>query len=244
MISIDRVYQKVLILANKEQRGYITPQEFNQFADQAQMDIFEQYFYDLNQFNRAGGNGEQYSDMMNILEEKLSIFEKYNQDLASNTSNTGKLPTECYKLGQVIYGTFDGTGVVVDQVKVKDINRILNTPLTAPTLERPVYIRASNHASYDIELYPTTFAANNRMDDVAINYVRKPLTPKWTYTIVNEQALYNSSASDHQNFELHASEEQELVYNILEMAGITINKPGLVQLADKENIQDVQNEKM
>ena len=28
-VSIDTVYQRVLTLANKEQRGYITPQEFN-----------------------------------------------------------------------------------------------------------------------------------------------------------------------------------------------------------------------
>ena len=49
MVRVDDVYQKVLALANKEQRGYITPQEFNLFANQAQMDIFEQYFYDVNQ---------------------------------------------------------------------------------------------------------------------------------------------------------------------------------------------------
>jgi len=48
MVNIDSVYQKVLALANKEQRGYITPQEFNLFANHAQIDIFEQYFYDLN----------------------------------------------------------------------------------------------------------------------------------------------------------------------------------------------------
>ena len=46
-INIDTIYQRVLAIANKEQRGYITPQEFNLFADQAQMEIFEQYFYDL-----------------------------------------------------------------------------------------------------------------------------------------------------------------------------------------------------
>ena len=56
MVNIDTVYQRVLALANKEQRGYITPQEFNLFANQAQMDIFEQYFYDLNQFLRVPGN--------------------------------------------------------------------------------------------------------------------------------------------------------------------------------------------
>ena len=56
MVNVDTVYQRVLALANKEQRGYITPQEFNLFANQAQMDIFEQYFYDLNQFRRLPGN--------------------------------------------------------------------------------------------------------------------------------------------------------------------------------------------
>ena len=55
MVLVDTVYQRVLALANKEQRGYITPQEFNLFANQAQMDIFDQYFYDLNQFKRLPG---------------------------------------------------------------------------------------------------------------------------------------------------------------------------------------------
>ena len=43
-VSVDTVYQRVLALANKEQRGYITPQEFNIFANQAQFEIFEHYF--------------------------------------------------------------------------------------------------------------------------------------------------------------------------------------------------------
>ena len=41
MVNIDTVYQRVLAIANKEQRGYITPQEFNLLANQAQMEIFE-----------------------------------------------------------------------------------------------------------------------------------------------------------------------------------------------------------
>ena len=45
MISIDTVHQRVLAIANKEQRGYITPQEYNLLANQAQMQIFESYFY-------------------------------------------------------------------------------------------------------------------------------------------------------------------------------------------------------
>ena len=43
-ISVDSVYQQVLAVANKEQRGYITPQEFNLFARKAQHDVFENTF--------------------------------------------------------------------------------------------------------------------------------------------------------------------------------------------------------
>ena len=69
MIKVDTVYQTVLALANKEQRGYITPQEFNLYANQAQTSVFEQYFYDLNQFKRIPGNSTEYSDMLKNLEE-------------------------------------------------------------------------------------------------------------------------------------------------------------------------------
>ena len=71
-VSVNTVYQKVLAIANKEQRGYITPQEFNLFADQAQKEIFEQYFYDINQFNRVPGNQTEFSDQLYMLEEKIS----------------------------------------------------------------------------------------------------------------------------------------------------------------------------
>ena len=74
MVNIDNVYQKVLVLTNKEQRGYITPQEFNLYANQAQLAIFEQYFYDINQFGRVAGNENEYGDMLNLLNEKVSAF--------------------------------------------------------------------------------------------------------------------------------------------------------------------------
>ena len=74
-VSVDTVYQRVLAILNKEQRGYVTPQEFNLFANQAQLDIFEQYFYDINQFGRVPGNDTEFSDMLNILNEKINLFE-------------------------------------------------------------------------------------------------------------------------------------------------------------------------
>ena len=84
-VDVNTVYQRVLAITNKEQRGYITPQEFNYLANQAQLDIFEQYFYDINQFGRIPGNHSEYADMLAIIEEKISLFEKTNQTVTSGT---------------------------------------------------------------------------------------------------------------------------------------------------------------
>ena len=239
-VNIDTVYQRVLALANKEQRGYITPQEFNLHANQAQMNIFEQYFYDLNQFKRVPGNNTGHADMVTILEEKISLFEVYGQDLDGNTSNRGILPTDVYRLGQVQFGSSFDTSVVVEKATTKEINLLLNSNLTAPTLERPVYVRSAN-SNHQIELYPTTFSASNRMDNVTVNYIKKPTKCEWAYVVVNEKALYNGNLAV--DFELHASEEESLVINILELSGITINKPGLVTVASNMEAKNQQQEK-
>ena len=70
-VSIDTVYQRVLTLANKEQRGYITPQEFNLLANQAQMEIFEQYFYEEKQAEKNLKNSTQFSNVDEMLDEKI-----------------------------------------------------------------------------------------------------------------------------------------------------------------------------
>ena len=49
---------------------------------------------------------------------------------------------------------------------------------------------------------------------------------------MNEKALYNAANST--DFELHKSDETELVYKILSLAGIVIAKPGLGTYGDQQ----------
>jgi len=49
MVNVNTVYQTVLLILNQQQRGYITPDEFNKIATQAQLTMFEAYASDLNQ---------------------------------------------------------------------------------------------------------------------------------------------------------------------------------------------------
>ena len=60
-----------------------------------------------------------------------------------------------------------------------------------------------------------------------INVINKHDTAEWDYVIVGQKALYNAAGST--DFDLHVSEETNLVNKILTLAGIVINKPGLAQ---------------
>ena len=224
MVNIDTVYQKVLLIANKEQRGYITPQEFNLYANQAQMDIFEQYFYDLNQFGRMASVGIEYSDIDEKIDEKLSIFK-------TSTTGTGgpiTLPLDLYKIGTV---SAEANGAEIHKVDNREFGYIQNSPLAAPTAERPIYTVDEN----GINVTPNI--------DILLRYIRTPLIPNWTYAVINEQAQYNASALDLQNFELHPSEEVDLVLKVLEYAGVAMKNPSLYQLTSQEEMRNVQQEK-
>lgn len=229
-VSVDTVYQRVLAAANKEQRGYITPQEFNLFANQAQMDIFEQYFYDLNAFGRIPGNDTTYADMVDMLQEKIDYFEKYRQTV-SMTGNDGVLPSH-YRMGELYY-LKSGRYNEIEKIKQNDMHHMLNSPLTQPTETRPMYVNTTHVA---IVVYPTTITSN-----VFCNYIARPANVVWNYTVVNESALYNASTST--DFELHPSEESELVIKILELAGISIKEPALSEYAHREDITNIQQEK-
>lgn len=236
-VSIDTVYQRVLAIANKEQRGYITPQEFNLFANQAQMNIFDEYFYDLNQFSRIHGNDTGHADMLQVLEEKIAEFETHGGTVTSGTT----LPTDLYRISSIYYS--DGSSNVYPAQKItkKEFHEYRLSPLPLVTAARPVYIQHSTGINIYSAISKTATTAIT--SNVKVNYIRKPATAKWGYNVVLGNALHNSGASYTTDFELHASEETNLVNRILQLAGIMMKDPNLYQTAATEEVKDTQQEK-
>jgi len=74
---INSVRNTVLSILNKNNYGYISPADFNLFAKQAQLDIFEDYFYQYNyQINKENKrmSGSGYADITKGYEEVINIF--------------------------------------------------------------------------------------------------------------------------------------------------------------------------
>ena len=234
MVNIDTVYQKVLALANKEQRGYITPQEFNLFADQAQKEILDQYFYDINQFNRTHGNSTEYSDMLDLLNEKLSVLEvrALNQTVTTGIFDYQTLTPPVYRIGSVMIPD----GIEIEEVNNNEFYNLSSSPLMQPSLTSPngpVYVNRRD----GLNIEP------GDINSIDISYIKVPERPQWGYVVVNEKALFDPHPTKTTNFELHPLEENELVYKILKFAGITLEKQELAGMGQQMETTKVSQEK-
>lgn len=225
MVSVDTVYQKVLALANKEQRGYITPQDFNLFANQAQMEIFEQYFYDTNVARKSPGNDTVYADVDNMLEEKIQIFERSQgpADIANYVGAGGgginkQLPSDVYRVHRV-----EALGNVFCEIlNTKDFNDARKGgPLTKPSNSRPIVNIRGN-------IIRCVGSNDSFITISGFIYFRIPTKVNWTYVVINKQAMYDANPST-QDFELHKSEENQLINKILMLAGLANQQPDIMK---------------
>jgi hypothetical protein len=235
-VNINTVYRTVLLIINKEQRGYLTPDEFNKTATQVQLEIFNEYFEDLTQQLRAPSNDTEYSDRIKNSQEKIAIFQT-SDDCSYDGINFSldlTLPNELYKLGTVIYNEEKE----VQYVQPNELLELNLSPLTKPSTYWPVY----QYKNFKISVYPKTITTG-----ISCTYVRKPYNPIWNFTVTppNFQYVYNPSQYDaitnpggSQDFELHPTEQVSLITRILLYSGIIIKDPQIVQAA----AQQVQNE--
>jgi hypothetical protein len=237
MVNIDTVYQRVLAIANKEQRGYITPLEFNLLANQAQLIVFEQYFYDRHQTARVPGSKITHSDVDEMLTEKISIFER------RNVSVGGTLPMDLYRLDSIIYPYYRPWDpekpklYECTEVSAKEWLYVMHSPLLQPKHIRPIYVREEDN---QVTAYGTD---NEVLSKLKCNYIKQPDKVEWGYDVVGEKALYNGSTNKTIHFQLHPSEETELVMRILELAGVIIEDSNLVQYANQKVKEQIQQEK-
>jgi len=259
-INVNTVYQTVLSILNKEQRGYLTPAEFNKVAAQVQLEIFEKYCEDLNQQLRVPQADVDYADRIANLDEKLAIFKTFGDAIYDNTSSPGlayfTLPTidlygttvDFYRLGTVIYTDDRGNQIELQRLSRTDFYNIERSPLTKASKSFPTYlyenrgnqnnpgVTIDDHIQNVLYVNPTSITSNIKVD-----YLRKPVDPIWGFTtgtagqyIFNDDFYNPATGLGSINFELHESEQTNVVLRILGYSGIIIEDPNIVQVAAQQ----------
>ena len=247
-INVDSVYQTVQALANKEQRGYITPQEFNLFATNAQKDIFEQYLYDLDAIRLSAPEKRELGDSLHHV-----LFKIQNTDGVEIKKTYPTSPRDCEF--EITKKHFTGKLLVSHNgaasnrrgklIKIEDEGEVFNMMSSRwhnSGFDEIVYIETGYN----------TFRAYTK--DYSTNTIGFPLPKEmeyeyidgypglvyWGYIIVNEKPVFDPSSSQH--FALHESEQPDLVAKILKLAGISTEDQELYQAAAAEEALNTQQQ--
>ena len=238
-INVNTVYQTVLLILNKEQRGYMTPTEFNSVATQVQLEIFEKYFDDLNQQLRVPQADTDYADRKENIDEKLAIFKTFG---AATYTTVGGLSyfvlpgldtygsfVDFYRLGNVLYNDEK----VVQRLDRHEFYYANQSKLTKPSTINPAYL----YENQKLFVKPTSI-----IDKIKVDYIRKPNNIVWAFD-VGRLGQYQNIAEDSVDFELHESEQSEVILKVLLYAGIVIRDPQIVQAAAAQVQADEVNKK-
>jgi hypothetical protein len=115
------------------------------------------------------------------------------------------------------------TVVQAEKVINNKLSLLVNSNLTKPTVEFPVYALQSTELTF----YPVTISNKGQVE---ATYFRYPKVPKWTYiTLANGEPVFDQSQPDYQDFELPAEDEYKLVTKILEYCGMSIRETEVTQ---------------
>jgi hypothetical protein len=228
---INDVRNTVLSIISKDNRGFITPFEFNLFAKQAQLEIFGQYMYNYsNAINKQNTrmHGEGYTDIPKNMAEVIDTFSVFTATTYNIGTSKFNFPSDYFFLEKLVYNN----STEIEKVSHRKILNLVNSNLTAPTTKYPVYTMDQN----GLLVYPTTITSN-----VTIQYLRYPKDPNWTYsTTPLGDPLFNPGAATYQDFELPLDDFANLVIKILEYSGISIREQDVVSAAKAEEVQDIQ----
>jgi hypothetical protein len=240
---INSVRNTVLAILNKNNYGYISPSDFNLFAKQAQLEIFEEYFSEYNDAinkENARVSGTDYANVRKALEEAIELFAMTSTlTQFAAASNRYYLPSvtttgfDYFMINKIL--VYDGSSNPrvfkgeADKVTHGKITMLINSNLTAPTETYPAYTQEGSV----LTVYPSTINLANEVD---ASYFRYPKDPKWTFTtLTNGEPVFNQSAGlGYQDFEIPIEDEIKVVVKILQYAGMSIREIEAVQFGGAE----------
>lgn len=246
---INSVRNTVLFLLNKDNRGYLAPSEFDYFAKQAQLEIFEGYFSDYQRAiaaQNARKRAQSYGDGAMHIQNKIDIFAKngtleytdVNPTSVGGEEDFFSVPSDFYKLINLTYG-----GKVVQEVAKHKFEMLLDSNLTAPSTAFPIYKREGNKIfARPLSIYYTGSTPQGNETPLKMNYIRKPVDPHWGYTTVGGDPVYNVDSST--DFEIPPSDETELVVKICKLSGLNIREKDVIQATQVMEQVDFQQENL
>ena len=222
-MTIDEIYRLVQAFASKDQRGFITPAEFNLMAKQAELELYNERLQTVMEGSQAKKIAGYYKKELTpaVAEQDILSF-LYKKDI-SLTTGEGSI------LSDYVCQLYSGN-TPVDMVTAKNVNQIQNSSLAKPSTDFPVALLSSNaSSSVKVSVFP------NSITSVSCYYYLYSNKPTWNYVTIAGKPVYDSSNSI--TFRISSRCHGELVIKILGYLGVSIREADLVNYAQAKEVE-------
>tara|TARA_R110001592_G_scaffold260755_2_gene525508 strand:+ start:6586 stop:7290 length:705 start_codon:yes stop_codon:yes gene_type:complete len=229
-MTINEIYNAVKFFANKEQKGFVKPSEFNTLAKQAQLEVFNEKMDKIRKFKSAERTGTNYrasvEDPTDFLSEISNLLVDNNLSYNSSTNLFNRIGSDSY-IEEIYYTNSSGKPTKVEIVSKHNINKLLRSNLIAPSIDYPVALLKSN----GIEVFPTNITSGIKM-----SFYKIETHPSFGYVASGDDYVYNSSTSF--QFELPESTHNDIIIKICKYIGINLRDAELTNYAVQTENQD------
>ena len=231
--SVNVVYNTLKDLVNKDQQGFVTVDEFNRFAQIAQLRIYNRMFDTLKSGSRLSrasfAQGRDKSKYKQVTED-LAVFAK-SFDVPVDNGVFPKPSDFARLIGLSTTGAAPRTTIELCYDE-SQIEMILDSTLNAPTATRPVAL-----ISGDIEVFPSTITnVKFRYYKVPQSFttagVRNSAPPTYGVAVFGDTDVYNAANSF--DFELPEHYLMEIVTEIAALIGVNLRDKDVVDYATAE----------
>lgn len=232
-MDINKVYDFLKYLADKDQSGNITPKEFNLSIDRAFSEWTMKSYNNLKDVNQVKTGWQKNQKVTDDL--KFLLVRKEFSSIGTDGKLT--LPSDYLHLSSLVYNykiEEDGSTVVtpskVDIVDDNEIASFLGSSIYAKRIKSKKYVIAAFYKDH-IQIYPKNIGV------VDFTYLRQPVSPYWAFTLEKGRPVYDSVNS----VDLEAPDEvvNEIVMMCASYLGINLREPQLIQYAEQMKQQGV-----
>tara|TARA_R100001086_G_scaffold67436_2_gene31563 strand:+ start:360 stop:1142 length:783 start_codon:yes stop_codon:yes gene_type:complete len=242
-MTINELYKFIQFIANKEQRGFIKPSEFNMLAERAQIDLIHDRVARYKGKDRPSEvlelSHSVLDDIRTVVERKLLVFNNIFIPANAMPDPNPYPPFDPNKNGAFSYPDDylhfismhkRGSGVPIN-IKLLTLDQLAKrkssvvVPIDGGNMVAVMIDEGFEvYDEPDSDLIETWNSGQLEpfSQRIFLEYIRKPKAPHWGYVMVNDMYVFNPSSPNTVELELPEKTHSELAQRMLSYIGISL----------------------
>lgn len=221
---VNNVFETVKKLVNADSAGNFSPKAFDLLLHNSVLEKYEELLFEVNRLLNKQNRGLLSGGLENTATKHREKIQYYLKE-SNLTYADGKftLPADLRYFDALFFNN-EEIELCRNNSEFKLIESVKNT---TPDENYPIGLRQGN----TVKILPTTIVSN-----VNVSYLRNPIPAKWTYVVIDGVEIFNPSASDYKDIDIHPSDEDDIIIRVLKKFGINLKEKDIQEITSRDEI--------